>query len=306
MIKVIPDEELERFIKNTGWVPGQGIPETVNSSVYNPVQQKWFSIDDLVTNGKPFYSDKRDSKGNRIGVAVALEQALDYIGSDGVVASMPFLIAGKSQADASNYLWKDWFTALSEEDVGIDKRGKFVKAGNPVVVTVHGGGILTPDRIMQAYNEGLSGQNAAKLRDEEFDNLLNGILPSGESIELYDIDDVKKASIPNPFGRYGVVMDFETAKSKPSGYHSKTDFMNNELVIARAGTLEYLDNYFEKAKRSEGKVGNWHRLNEIDYHQAQGRVLFLNINYNGLSGYINLNYDGRFVGVAPEAPRAKK
>ena len=45
--------------------------------------------------------------------------------------------------------------------------------------------------------------------------------------------------------------------------------MENPLVIARAGTLKHLDDYFEKAKSSD-KVGNWHRFGEIDFRQPQG------------------------------------
>ena len=47
------------------------------------------------------------------------------------------------------------FTALSEENAGIDKNGKLAKAGEEVVLVLHGGGILTPERIRQAYSEGL-------------------------------------------------------------------------------------------------------------------------------------------------------
>ncbi|MBU2637590.1 MAG: hypothetical protein KJ955_01325, partial [Nanoarchaeota archaeon] len=71
------------------------------------------------------------------------------------------------------------------------------------------------------------------------------------------------------------------------------------LVIARAGTLEHLDGYFDKAKSSD-KVGNWHRLGEINFRQPQGRLLFVYLTYYGLSGDDYLYYDGRFVGVAPE------
>ena len=46
---------------------------------------------------------------------------------EGIVASMPQLIAGKSLTDKKSYLWKDWFTALSEENIGIDRKGTFVK-----------------------------------------------------------------------------------------------------------------------------------------------------------------------------------
>ena len=65
---------------------------------------------------------------------------------------------------------------------------------------------------------------------------------------------------------YGCLL--EAAKATASGYHKKKDFMENSLVIARAGTLKHLDDYFEKAKSSD-KVGNWHRLGEIDFRQPQ-------------------------------------
>ena len=92
--------------------------------------------------------------------------------------------------------------------------------------------------------------------------------------------------------------------------------MNNELVIARVGTLEYLDAYFEKAQHpSNHTLGNWHQFGEIDFHQPHRRLLFLNDYYFGLLGIISLYIIGRFVGVkrrrrivenqAPQARRAK-
>lgn len=261
------------------------------------------SIDALINRGREFYSDKKDSNRKYIGLAVALQDAVEQMGSDGIIATMPYLIAGKAKAGKKNYLWKKWLTALSEEYAGIDKNGRLAGKGEAIVLTVHGSGILTANRIMLAYSEGLTPQNAAKLTDEEFNNLLNGVLPSGESISLYTVDDIKNG-IPEPFGRYAVWMPAETAKS--SGYHSKSDFMGNELVIARAGTLEYLDAYFEKAKHiSNNNVGDWHKFGEIDFHQPQGRALFVNGDYDGLNGG-GLGGSGRFVGVAAEPQGARK
>ena len=81
--------------------------------------------------------------------------------------------------------------------------------------------------------------------------------------------------------------------------------MENHLVIARAGTLEHLDAYFEKAKHStENNVGCYHRFNEVDPAQSQGRLLFLYSSCGGLGGG-GLGYYGRFVGVAPKAHVAR-
>jgi hypothetical protein len=305
MTKIIPRD----LIKHLEWVPGQQTPQkpVVNPTpTPQPVQQRTSSIDALIKNGKEFYSEQKDGKGNYIGVAIALQEAYDQMGSDGIIATLPYLIAGKAQADKRSYLWQKWFTGLSEENAGIDKNGSLVSRGNGIILSLHGGGILTADRIRQAYSEGLTPQNAAKFTDDEFDNLLRGVLPNGESINLYTVDDIVKGNIPDPFGRYAVWMPAETAKGTNSGYHKKKGFMENPLVIARAGTLEHLEKYFDKAKDSDGDVGCYHKFGEIDFRQPQGRVLFVDGYYFGLRGDIDLDNNGRFVGVAPEAPGARK
>ena len=77
--------------------------------------------------------------------------------------------------------------------------------------------------------------------------------------------------------------------------------MENPLVIARAGTLEHLDDYFEKAKHKNGTLGNWHRFGEIDFQQPQGRLLFVDLAGLYFAATGDLYYDPSFVGVAPEA-----
>ncbi|MBI4447505.1 hypothetical protein HY643_00850, partial [Candidatus Woesearchaeota archaeon] len=75
-------------------------------------------IADLLAFGKTFYSDKKDSDGRWVGVPDALRQALDYAGKEGFVASMPELIVAKCLADKSHDFWRNWYTTLSEEDIG--------------------------------------------------------------------------------------------------------------------------------------------------------------------------------------------
>ena len=292
MTRIIPYE----LIKHLEWTPDQEVPSQPEPVQLKPTEQIVFSIDHLINNGNEFYNTN---------LPTALEEAINSIGKNGVIASMPYLIAGKAQADKENYLWKSWFTALSEENIGVDKEGRFVESGKPVVVTVHGGGILTSDRIQKAYDEGLTEQRAAKLTEDEFSNLLNGTLPNGENINIYTIDDVQNNNISHLFGKYAVVLDFESAKSTKSGYHQKEDFMKNPLVLARVGTPDYLEDYFEKAKHSSDQdVRNSHIFEEIDTNQQQGRLLYLGDDYDGLSGHDNLDNCGRFVGVAPEAQDA--
>lgn len=297
---------LERYLARKNAVPAKP-PEDPDSKPPKKDERDFpFTIEDLVNRGNDdFYSTDKNAQGINVGISISLRKTLKYFGSEGVVASMPYLIGGLSIANTDNFLRKNWHTALSEEDVGIDKKGKFVGKGKPILIVEHGGGILLPDRIDKAYTDGLTPQNAARFTPKEFDDLLEGVLPSGERIVLYSVNDVKEGKVKNPFGRYAVWLPFETAKTTNSGWHNKHDFINNDLVIARAGTTKYLNNYFEKVKHNDRTVGNWHRFNEIDPNVPQGRVLFVDDNCSGLNGDSNLNGSGRFGGVAPEALKNK-
>ena len=306
MTRIIPDKDLEKFIQATGWIPGQEIP--VRKPVNNPnrtqpvTSQSIVNIDDIL-KGKTFFSEKKKD-GNYIGLAVALGEALDYVGTDGYVATMPELISAKLKAEKSHDFWQKWYAVHTEENIGIDQKGRFYSANEPVLVVVNGGGILTPDRIMKAYDEGLIS-NSARYENQEFDNLLDGKLADGSQIELFSFEQIKDgvSSLPHKFG---VVMPYSVAQGTKSGYHQKKDFMENPLVIARAGGLENLESYYEMAKASDGDLGCYHPFSGRDAVTPQGRVLFLYIYCSGLNGYYNLYTDGRFVRVAPEAPSARK
>ncbi len=252
-----------------------------------------YTIEELLAGKVIDCVAKIAEKGNYIGLATALEEAEQTIGSEGVIASLPFFLAAKSVADKGSHdVWKRWYSVQSEENVGISPY-----TGGRVVIVVHGGGILTSQRIFQAYKEGLTPQRAAKYTEKEFSDLWYGNLPNGEKIPMYVMQDLEQGNISDPFGHYGVIVDFDQVKATTSGYHTKEDFMKNPLVLARAGTLEYLEAYFDKAKYSKGKVGNWHRFAEIDPSTPQGRVLFVNSSYYGLNGYYYLDFNGCYLGV---------
>ncbi len=303
MTRIIPRNR----IRHLEWRPEDGVPKpSAEDRIPQPktAQQRAMSIDALINKGKEFSSFEKDDSGNDIGLAVALQDAYNQMGHNATVASLPYLIAGKAMADKSKYLWRNVFHVLTEENAGIDRNGKLVGRGQGIVLTIHGGGILTPKRIRQAYSESLTPYAFAKYTDEEFDNLLRGELPSGESIDLYTVDEVMQGRIPDPFGRYGVWMTKEAAKSTLSNFLSKSDFMNNGLVIARVGTPEYLEEYFEKAKNQDGNiVGNWHMFYDIDFRQPQGTVLLVDNSWSGIDGIASLKSYGQFVAVAPEDVR---
>jgi len=257
-----------------------------------------YSIDDIL-RGKIFYSNVKDSKGNYIGLDVAFGQALDYVNSDGIVVTMPELIAAKIKADSSHHFWQNFYCLHTEENIGIDKKGNFYSKNEPVLVIVNGGGILTPNRIRQAYNEGLIN-NSASYRNAEFDGLLEGRLPNGDSIHLYRFEEIKKG-VSNLPHRFGVVMPYKMAQETKPGYHNKNAFIDNPLVIARVAAMKHLEPYYERAKDPDKDIGNYHPFKGREPYPPQGRLLFLNAyNYLDIHESYGLHYYGYFVGVAPE------
>lgn len=238
------------------------------------------------------FCDQENHEGKQIGLALGLQQVYFTL-SD--FATMPYLIAAKAHTSKwTSGLWNTWFTAFSEEYVGIDAKGRLGQKGESVVVTLHGGGILTPERVRQAYSEQLTPQNAAKLHEDEFDNLLTGIVDYKQTIQLYSIKEVKQGRIPDCMGRYAIWLPASAVGS--SGQLTRSDFLSNNLVLARAGTPEFLEMYFEKARGDKG-VGNWHRLGQISFHQPQGYMLAINVDHHGLDGTVNLHYGAHFISI---------
>src|SRR3989338_6060299 len=259
-----------------------------------PQSNTHFGVD-AILNGRPFYSEAKERKGNSIGAAVALKEAITYAGKNGIV-TLPEFLAAQVKTGEDHDFWKNWYTVHTEENIGIDDKGRFYKKKEPVLVVVHGGGILTPDRIQQAYREGLVN-NSAKYTPEEFKSLLEGKLSDGTSLDLYSFEDIKKgvSGLPHQFG---AVMPYKIAQQTTSGYHKKRSWVANPLVIARNGGRENLEEYFDKAKNSNGDVGNYHSFDGRDATTPQGCVLFVNNYDNGLSGDFNLYNYARFVGVS--------
>jgi len=251
----------------------------------------------------------------------ALRRALEYAGNDGFVASMPQLLHARANASYDNIIWNTWFTANSEESV--------VKTpqGHRVVVAVHGGGIFaSPERFERAYratvdprlnSEGLTKQYAAKISEQEARDLLAGKLPDGAEIPVYSFSEFKQGIADLPM-RYAVVLDLEIAWKSKRGYETFDVLRDDPLMIIRAGGVEPLAAYLDKAKarRNTKTLGNWHPFNRIDPDEPQTRVLFLARTYDdvedeeqirdsgydadyGMGGDASMHNMGQYVAVAP-------
>ncbi len=252
---------------------------------------------------------------------VALRRALRYAGDDGFVASMPALLHARVNADYDNIIWNTWFTANSEENVLTTPQG------NHVVVTVHGGGVFaSPERFERSLranlsrhnSEGLTGQYAAKLSEQEGRDLLQGRLPDRAEIPVFPFDEFKRGVADLPM-RYAVALDFGVAKESISGYARFDVLKDDPNMIVRAGGVEPLAVYLDKARTRHNTelMGNWHSHNRIDPKQPQARLLNLGGNKGGVGSEgkdqgLGWGYDAddgmgaawpggmaRFVAVAP-------
>ncbi len=219
-------------------------------------------------------------------IPTALRRALQYAGDDGFVASMPQLLHARANAAYDNIIWNTWFTSNTEESVVRTPQG------NHVVVAVHGGGIFaSPDRFERSFHadlsrhnsDGVTGQSAAKISQQEARDLLEGKLPDGTEIPIFQFDEFKRGVIDLPM-RYGVVLDFELAKSAKRGYESFEVLKDEANMIVRAGGVEPLAAYLDKFRDRHNTtvMGNWHPYLRIDPDQPQTRICFLAGNKGGV------------------------
>ncbi len=219
-------------------------------------------------------------------IPTALRRALQYAGDDGFVASMPALLHARTNASYDNIIWNTWFTANSEESVVTTPQG------TRVVVAIHGGGIFaSPERFERSFHadlnrhnsEGLTGQSAAKITEQEVRDLLKGKLPDGSEVPVFQFAEFKRGIIDLPM-RYAVVLDFEMARKSKRGYEHFNVLKDEPNMIIRAGGVEPLAAYLDRFRdrHNTDLMGNWHPYNRIDPDQAQTRILFLAGNEGGL------------------------
>ncbi len=224
-------------------------------------------------------------------IPTALRRALHYAGDDGFVASMPALLHARTNAPYDNIIWNTWFTSNTEESVVTTPQG------NHVVVAVHGGGIFaSPDRFERSFyadldrhnSEGLTGQSAAKISEQEARDVLEGKLPDGTEIPVYPFDEFKRG-VPDLPMRYGVILDFEMARKSTRGYDPFDVLKDEPNLIVRAGGVEPLAAYLDKFRdrHNTKMMGNWHPYNRIDPDQPQTRIPFLAGNKGGVGSDID-------------------
>ena len=81
-----------------------------------------------------------------------------------------------------------------------------------------------------------------------------------------------------------VYLDYELARKSTRGFDTFEVLKDEPNLIARAGGVEPLAAYLDKAqaRHNTKKMGNWHPYNRIDPNQPQTRIVFLAGNQGGV------------------------
>ena len=204
-------------------------------------------IEDILKHGKEVSDDE---------VSSALREAFGYAGKNGSVVTLSELIAARASTDTTHKLWQKSFLTHSEEHALFDN-------GREFVMVAHGGGLFTPERFRQSYEQGID-DSQLYVSQEEITNLLQGKLPTGENFPVYSVEEITKG-ISNLPHQFGVIMPYTKAQESSDILLSKGAFVNNPLVNARAGGPEHLETYFEKSHRTKNKTVK--ETNNEPYHE---------------------------------------
>ncbi len=222
----------------------------------------------------------------------ALDNARTTIGVDSIIATIPELAQIRIKSPKESRFWTQWYTGLSELDIGTSPQG------NPVAVIAHLGILSVPGRLKRAYDNKQNWVNgAAPYSDLEFQRLLDGTLPDGSPIPVFDFAEFLRNGSQNLPRRYAVVMDLKEAQKYPSGVHNTGAFLDHPLFTSAVGGKEELAQYLRRVVEVRGKDETFctKHLTTTGSEKAHGRLLFLYSNGHGLGGDDSLNSNGRFL-----------
>ncbi|MDP3698235.1 MAG: hypothetical protein Q8R47_01470 [Nanoarchaeota archaeon] len=227
---------------------------------------------------------------------VALELAQQH----GLVLTLPELLQARSLLPFDDLLWRIPITAQTEEIIGKTKQG------NPVAIVVHGSGLLTPERIIQGVEEGLTRtilgkeQYAVRLQEKEVQSLLDGNT-FWNDIEVYTYSEFSRA-VPNHLRRYAIVRDLELQKIIFPEKQSFRTWSALSSLQCYAGGEENLCLYLEMLELycKHNQVEYRPPYNYIDADIPQGRLLQVHGLVDMFNHSMEMDGPARFLAVKPE------
>ncbi len=244
-------------------------------------------------------------RGNSvIDAQLRMENIAGHVGHP---APMPLLLG-----TGTAFQYKEALFANSEESAGIDVSGRFVRAGEAVVATYHGGlagrkwwGLLSPRILEAAWSKGsydeFHGVILADVYGDEnvFSDYLEGMMPDGRNVPVYSYDELVEGKVPKySLSAHIVVRPFETARCSSRKTYVGIDELadsrgevNNQQLIVYAGGIAEAGDFVKRVKSTGAEgLGLYDPFGEkrFDPGQATARLLRLGADdWEGLEGYVN-------------------
>ena len=262
--------------------------------------------------------------------SASISEAQESAANSGVfVAPMPLML--------ERFPHDGWYATNSDDTLALNPNNKFYHG--PLVVTIHGGltpegrstfPLLGPQEILKAVGD-CSGdrrrerrylnKSGAVILDEVFNGkwsvfehrlLQDGVLPSGEPVQLFPFEDYSRGAAEDlVMGNiiHGLVRPLSLAQETDSGYEGIGRLcdgkgrVTDSQVIAYSGSQERAQRLVQRCidMRMGDKLGVWHPFNQLHFDRGQAQNCILRYCKTlGLDGNYALdNSNGAFLGIAP-------
>ena len=222
MKQKIPLELIEKHIRDSGW---------------NPENDKLSNINDVINNF--ILTNDPDIFTESLDLGQALKFAYKETEHSGHILTLPELISYRNDIYKGKKLIDNkTIDTLTELNFGVDNTGKFENDFEQIMLVVHGGGLITPNKLLNRTP--LESESSCSIYEpQEFDNILNGILPDGNKIKVFSYNEF--INVKNKLPRqYGVVVNStDYFKSLEESNNHNITAITNALVGGKGQLKEY-------------------------------------------------------------------
>lgn len=261
-----------------------------------------------VLRGKPIY------RSGSTGLADSIKEVLD----EGLIHVPTYsLVAGRAFVGKEDEAWSEYHDTNAERLTVFDEKGIMGAKGAVYALDIQNGGLFVwnPQRIKKVVEGGKLVNYALPLEQNEVNAVLDAMKRSdtgalkqvvhGRNVAFAgDYDGFLEASAASNFIQgmdttYLVIRPADEARKLKLDYQKIDAQRNNpDLVIASGGKAPLAKMLDQAEGFGWSQFGAWH---DGYKNNNTGRVVCLNGGYVGVIGNRDVNYNGRPLGVAPEA-----